>query len=64
LGIRLLAVFGSAIDSDHVRAPEDGVCEPLFEAEPGLFATRQMAALTERMDTAWLRRLDLELMAR
>jgi len=46
------------------RAAGLGVCEPLYEDEPGLFATRQMAALVERMDTAWLRRLDLELMAR
>ena len=110
LGIRLLVVFGSAIDEERLREPEDldvavlltestdlvdvvnglldlvrcdaldvmdlgragvvarasalGVCEPLYEAEPGLFANRQMAALAERMDTAWLRRLDLELMAR
>jgi hypothetical protein len=46
------------------RAAALGVCEPLYEDERGLFATRQMAALAERMDTAWLRRLDLELMAR
>lgn len=109
LGIRLLVVFGSAIDEDRLREPEDldvavlltdgtdlvdvvnglldlvrcdsldvmdlgragvvaraaalGVCEPLYEDEPGLFANNQMAALAERMDTAWLRRLDLELMA-
>lgn len=36
---------------------------PLVEAEPGLFARMQMAAMTQRMDTAWLRRLDLELLA-
>jgi predicted nucleotidyltransferase len=110
LGIRLLTVFGSAIDEDRLREPEDldvavllaegtdvvdvvnglldlvrcdaldvmdlgragvvaraaglGVCEPLYEDDSGLFANRQMAALAERMDTAWLRRLDLELMAR
>jgi predicted nucleotidyltransferase len=46
------------------RAAALGVCEPLYEDEPGLFANRQMAALAERMDTAWLRLLDLELMAR
>lgn len=46
------------------RAAALGVCEPLYEDEPGLFANRQMAAVAERMDTAWLRRLDLELMAR
>jgi hypothetical protein len=35
---------------------------PLFEALPGLFAQAQIAAMMERMDTEWLRRLDLELM--
>lgn len=38
-------------------------CVPLFEWEPGTFARMQMAAMLERMDTAWLRRLDLEAMA-
>lgn len=33
---------------------------PLFEAERGLYANEQMAALGERRDTEWLRRLDLE----
>ena len=37
---------------------------PLFEDRPGLFARLQMAAITERMDTAWLRRLSLERLAR
>lgn len=37
---------------------------PLFEREPGEFARAQMAAMLERMDTAWLRRLDLEAMSR
>jgi hypothetical protein len=46
------------------RAAALGVCERLYEDEPGLLANRQMAAVAERMDTAWLRRLDLELMAR
>ena len=35
----------------------------LFEAAPGGFARAQMAAATSRMDTDWLRRLDLKLMA-
>jgi len=35
---------------------------PLYESEPGVFANSQMAAMTERMETDWLRRLDLELM--
>jgi predicted nucleotidyltransferase len=37
---------------------------PLYEQEPGTFARMQIAAMLERMDTDWLRRLDLELMAR
>jgi predicted nucleotidyltransferase len=36
---------------------------PLYETEPGVFARAQMAAITERMETEWLRRLDLELMS-
>jgi predicted nucleotidyltransferase len=35
---------------------------PLYESEPGAFANAQMAAMAERMDTDWLRRLDLELL--
>lgn len=38
-------------------------CLPLYEAERGRFALAQMAALTEEMETAYLRRLDLELLA-
>lgn len=38
-------------------------CVPLFERERGTFARLQMAAMLERMETAWLRRLDLEAMA-
>lgn len=36
----------------------------LYEHEAGAFATEQMAALAEERDTAWLRRLDLEALAR
>jgi predicted nucleotidyltransferase len=36
---------------------------PLYEAEPGLYATTQMAALGEERDTAWLRALDRKLLA-
>jgi predicted nucleotidyltransferase len=35
----------------------------LYESEAGDYARAQMAAMLERMDTDWLRRLDLELMA-
>lgn len=37
---------------------------PLYEAEPGLFARTQMAAAIEFYETDWLRRLELERMAR
>lgn len=37
---------------------------PLYERNSGDFARAQMAAIGERMDTDWLRRWDLELMAR
>lgn len=46
-----------------LKAEALGVCVPIFESRPGLYARRQMAALTERMETAHLRRLDLELMS-
>ncbi len=36
---------------------------PLFEAEDGVFALLQMRAFSEREDTAWLRRLQLDLLA-
>jgi len=36
---------------------------PLFEQAPGTLAWAQIAAMMERMDTDWLRRLDLEPMA-
>lgn len=38
-------------------------CLPLFESDRGAFARAQMAAILERMETAWLRRLDLELLS-
>lgn len=52
-----LAVIDGA--SPVLRA-EAMVGRPLFEAEPGLYATTQMAALAERRETQWLRDLDLE----
>ncbi len=36
---------------------------PLYEDEPGLYAAMRDRAMVRRMDTEWLRRLDLELMA-
>jgi predicted nucleotidyltransferase len=36
---------------------------PLYESQPGALAAAQIAAVGERMDTDWMRRLDLELMA-
>jgi predicted nucleotidyltransferase len=37
---------------------------PLYQNEPCAYANAQMAAMLERMETDWLRRLDLEAMAR
>lgn len=56
-----LAVIDGA--SPLLRA-EAMVGRPLFEDEPGLYATTQMAALAERRDTQWLRDLDLEALRR
>lgn len=49
-----------------VVAREQALRRPvvLYESAPGLFAHEQAAAITLRMDTAWLRRLSLESMAR
>jgi predicted nucleotidyltransferase len=37
---------------------------PLVEDHAGAFARAQLAAIMERLDTDWLRRMDLDLMAR
>lgn len=37
--------------------------EPLYESEPGAFDEARARAVTARLDTAWLRRIDLELLA-
>lgn len=39
-------------------------CIALYESEPGAYANAQMAAMCERMDTAWLRAQDLETLRR
>jgi predicted nucleotidyltransferase len=39
-------------------------CVPLYESEPSAYATAQVAAMGERMDTDWLRALDLETLRR
>jgi len=42
---------------------ERDVVLPLDESEAGRYATRQMSPMLEFMETDWLRRLDLELLA-
>lgn len=39
-------------------------CVPLYESEPTAYAAAQMAAMGERMDTEWLRAMDLEALGR
>ena len=39
-------------------------CLPLYESQPMAYATAQVAAMGERMDTEWLRALDLETLRR
>lgn len=39
-------------------------CLPLYESEPSAYAHAQVAAMGERMDTAWLRAMDLETLRR
>lgn len=66
----LTELLGDAVDVLHLdrggpvvrqRALTRG--EVLLELEPGAFATRQMRAVRDEMDTARLRRLQLDLMA-
>lgn len=54
-----LAVLDGA---DPVLRSEALTGIPLYQHAAGVFATEQMAALAERRDTDWLRRLDLEAM--
>ena len=54
--------LGSAGPVARERALVNAI--PLIEESAGEFANAQIAAMMERMDTAWLRRLDLDLMAR
>lgn len=49
--------------ADPVLRAEALVGVPLYEDEPGAWATAQMAALAERRDTAWMRALELERLA-
>jgi predicted nucleotidyltransferase len=37
--------------------------EPLVEQTPGSFSRTQLAAIMERLDTDWLRRMELDLLA-
>ena len=39
-------------------------CLALYESEPTAYATAQVAAMGERMDSEWLRALDLETLRR
>lgn len=39
-------------------------CLPLYESEPAAYARAQVAAIGVRLDTAWMRALDLEALAR
>lgn len=50
-------------DAEPVVRAEALVGIPLYEDEPGAYTVSQMAALAERRDTAWLRALQLELLA-
>ncbi len=55
----------AALDGSDPLIEAEGLCGvPLYECERGRFAERQMAALTIRWDTAWLRKLDLHRLAR
>lgn len=73
--LRLLEDLSRLAGTDHLDVMDLGRADPvarerglvggvpLFESERGVFARAQMAAMLERMDTAWLRDLDLDAMA-
>lgn len=53
------------IDRQHPVLDSEALCGiPLYEDVPGRYANEQMAALAHRRDTAFLRELDLALMAK
>lgn len=55
----------AVIDREHPVLDAEAMCGlPIFEDSPGRYAREQMAAFGRRRDTAYLRQLDLELMAR
>ena len=63
-------VPGDLIDFVHLNRGGPEIREaalvgsvPLYESLPGVLAEAQIAAVGERQDTAWMRRLDLELLA-
>ena len=72
----VVAVLGQLLRSDALDVMDLGRASPLaraealtrclslYESRTGLFAEQQMAAITERMETRWLRSLDLDLLAR
>lgn len=55
----------AVVEGRHPVLDAEALCGiPLYEHAPGAFAEAQMAALAHRRDTEFLRRLDLEAMAR
>lgn len=55
----------ATLDGSDPLIEAEGLCGvPLYECERGRFAERQMAALTMRWDTAWLRELELHRLAK
>ncbi|MGB3053523.1 MAG: hypothetical protein WBB52_01615 [Acidimicrobiales bacterium] len=54
----------AVVNGNHPVLDAEALCGiPLYEHAPGAFAEAQMAALSHRRDTAFLRRLDLEALA-
>jgi hypothetical protein len=54
----------AVLDTASLVLVSDAVTgRPLWEARPGLVAGLQMRFVPQRMDTAWLRQLDLERLA-
>jgi predicted nucleotidyltransferase len=63
LGVEDIDVM--VLNDAHVVARERALVHgtPVYQSRSGIFATQQIAAIMERLDTDHLRRLELELMA-
>ncbi len=63
IGFERIDVIDLSRAGSVARSEALGFGMPLFESEPGRFAETQMVAWAQRMDTRWLRDLELAYLA-